>query len=164
MTDMNTPTVNPPGTENNLSTTWENMRVLAEDQIETERKVATLERNQKVMAAALLGTAGAVIIGYKALTNLMKAMNGIAQYLGQQSGQQVPQEVPDSKLPPKDTGPRETGTDARQWTEPTGPPVMENKRQGEGFDPGPQDIPEEVKRALEQDDITPDIINPDDVA
>jgi hypothetical protein len=93
-------------------------------------EVANLKKFDKYILGGLVGVAGLVVLETKALAQLMKGMGQLAQTVGE-----ITSALQQGQAPVVPT--------------PVAGPVPSNGRHG--YDPGPQEVPEEVKTALRTD-------------
>ena len=131
---------------------YDNQKILAEDQIRTEGRLDKLERNEKILALGVITSVGGMAVGYKAITNLMKAMTQIgrvvasfpgAAQVGMEAGMQEAERLH-----------VETEKAKTMFTPPQ--PPTDAPGGGDTWDPGPQDLPAEVREALADESYTAD--------
>jgi hypothetical protein len=97
-------------------------------------EVANLKKFDRYILGGLVGVAGLVVIETKALAQLMKGVGQLAQTVGEIASALQQGQAP--VVPQTAAG-----------------PVPSNGRHG--YDPGPQEVPEEVKTALRD---TPNVV------
>lgn len=128
---------------------YDNMRILAQDQVSSEAKIASLERNQKVIFIGIAVSIAGTGILFKTVTTLMKGMQQIGMIV--QSMQEGLPSQGGGTPGPVDRPHRPT-VSRHDFTPPE--PPTESRTEGDTWDPGPQDLPDEVKEALAEDRVS----------
>lgn len=136
---------------------WNNLKVLAEDQTATEDKLRAVDRQVKIALGLGLLALGVGVVTVKAVSALMKSLGQVGNVVGQLATQAGMVAATAPQPPPQQTVRPTVSHDTPKpgWFEQP-VPSTENVATGVGYDPGPQDIPDEVKRALASESIDPD--------
>lgn len=155
--------VTEPLTQAQADAIYENMKVLGADQMTVENKVASLERNQKILVVGVLISIGGSVVLFKAVGNLTKGLTQFGMIL--RNGGLIPPQGQPAQPEPKNPGPpsgvARVVVEPRQAAPQEGDPGMVGS---DTWDPGPQTLPEEVRQAVEQDQVTARVLSDEDNA
>ena len=141
---------------------YSNMEMLASDQLRTESAVQKLERNQKLLAGGVVVSLASVVVIYQVVGKMMRGLNQMGQMVLAMSGDKgMPPQAEAKQPPPRQNGTAKVVVEPRQgWAPPE--PDLENKGGPDGWDPGPQELPEEMRRAIMDDDLTSRVMGDDE--
>jgi hypothetical protein len=123
--------------------------------IKLESKVGKLQTMQYANLGATAVCIGGLFMGARVVAKLIKATNGIVQALDQAATGTIPGTMvppPSTRRAPEDIGAMREGVDTSPY-----------QRSTTGHDPGPQEVPDDVKEALSRDSNLDSLFNSDDI-